>query len=132
MLLKKAPDIKSSAITPKQLYQWCLIPYDRLESHPDHELAKKQMLDFGGMIAFELKGGLQAGEALMNRVQIATLAVSLGNVDTLIQHPASMTHASVPARMRHEAGITDGLVRLSVGVENVEDILADLEQALDF
>lgn len=103
-----------------------------LESHPDHALAKKQMFHFGGMISFELKGGLKAGEAMMNRVKIATLAVSLGNVDTLIQHPASMTHASVPAHMRKEAGITDGLVRLSVGVENVEDILADLEQALDF
>ncbi len=106
--------------------------YPGLESHPDHALARKQMLAFGGMMAFELTGGLQAGEAMMNRVQLATLAVSLGNVDTLIQHPASMTHASVPAKMRHEAGITDGLVRLSVGVENVEDILADLEQALNF
>ncbi len=106
--------------------------YPGLESHPDHELAKKQMLAFSGMIAFELKGGMKAGESMMNRVQIATLAVSLGNVDTLIQHPASMTHVSVPVAMRKAAGITDGLVRLSVGVENVEDILADLEQALDF
>ena len=106
--------------------------YPGLESHPDYELAKKQMFHFGGMIAFELKGGLKAGEAMMNRVKVATLAVSLGNVDTLIQHPASMTHASVPEKMRKQAGITDGLVRLSVGVENVEDILADLEQALNF
>jgi len=106
--------------------------YPGLESHPDHALAKKQMFAFGGMIAFELKGGMKAGETMMNRVKIATLAVSLGNVDTLIQHPASMTHVSVPVAMRKAAGITDGLVRLSVGVENVEDILADLEQSLDF
>ncbi len=88
------------------------------------------MLSFGGMISFELKGGLAAGESMMNRVQLATLAVSLGNVDTLIQHPASMTHAAMPAAARLAAGITDGLVRLSVGVENVEDIIADLAQAL--
>jgi len=106
--------------------------YPGLESHPDHELAKRQMFDFGGMIAFDLKGGLAAGEAMMNRVQLATLAVSLGNVDTLIQHPASMTHASMPAAERLSAGITDGLVRLSVGIENVEDIIADLDQAMAF
>ena len=101
-----------------------------LPSHPDYAIAKKQMLSFGGMISFELKGGLAAGESMMNRVQLATLAVSLGNVDTLIQHPASMTHAAMPAAARLAAGITDGLVRLSVGVENVEDIIADLAQAL--
>ena len=88
------------------------------------------MHDFGGMIAFELKGGLEAGEKMMNKVEIATLAVSLGNVDTLIQHPASMTHAGMPREARLEAGLTDGLVRLSVGIENVEDIIADLEQAM--
>ncbi len=101
-----------------------------LLSHPQHELAKQQMLSFGGMIAFELKGGLAAGEAMMNRVKVATLAVSLGNVDTLIQHPASMTHASMSRADRLRAGITDGLVRLSVGIENVDDILHDLEEAL--
>ncbi len=101
-----------------------------LESHPDHELAKRQMFCFGGMIAFELKGGMAAGEALMNNVRLMTLAVSLGNVDTLIQHPASMTHASVPREERLRVGITDGLVRLSVGIENVDDIIADLDQAL--
>ncbi|HZU87594.1 MAG TPA: aminotransferase class I/II-fold pyridoxal phosphate-dependent enzyme [Anaerolineaceae bacterium] len=101
-----------------------------LSSHPQHELAKEQMLSFGGMIAFELKGGLAAGEAMMNKVKIATLAVSLGNVDTLIQHPASMTHASMARADRLRAGITDGLVRLSVGIENVEDILQDLDNAL--
>jgi methionine-gamma-lyase len=101
-----------------------------LPSHPQHELAKEQMLAFGGMIAFELKGGLEAGVAMMNHVHVATLAVSLGNVDTLIQHPASMTHASMAREARLSAGITDGLVRLSVGIENIEDILQDLETAL--
>ncbi len=104
--------------------------YPGLESHPDYETARRQMLDYGGMISFELKGGLESGSAMMNKVQLATLAVSLGNVDTLIQHPASMTHAAMPREARLKAGITDGLVRLSVGVENVDDIIADLEQAL--
>lgn len=104
--------------------------YPGLESHPGHAIAKQQMHAFGGMIAFELQGGLEAGAAMMNRVELATLAVSLGNVDTLIQHPASMTHAAMPREARLQAGITDGLVRLSVGVENVADIIADLEQAL--
>ncbi len=106
--------------------------YPGLESHPDHKLAKKQMSAFGGMISFELKGGLPAGEALLNHVQMMTLAVSLGNTDTLIQHPASMTHANVPREERLKVGITDGLVRLSVGVENIEDILRDLDQALAY
>ena len=104
--------------------------YPGLKSHRDHELAKKQMFDFGGMLSFELKGGLSAGEAMMNKIKLMTLAVSLGNVDTLIQHPASMTHAGVPREIRLASGISDGLVRLSVGIENVEDILADLEQSL--
>lgn len=105
--------------------------YPGLESDPGHEIASRQMLGgYGGMIAFELKGGLQAGETLMNNVQLATLAVSLGNVDTLIEHPASMTHAGMPREERLKAGLTDGLVRISVGIENVEDIIADLEQGL--
>jgi methionine-gamma-lyase len=104
--------------------------YPGLESHPGHEVACRQMSDCGPMLSFELKGGFAAGEDLMNRVRLATLAVSLGNVDTLIQHPASMTHSTVPREARLRMGITDGLIRLSVGVENVEDILADLEQAL--
>ena len=104
--------------------------YPGLPSHPDHELAKKQMIGFGGMISFELKGGLEAGKRMMNRVQLATLAVSLGNTDTLIQHPASMTHSTLSPEVRSEMGLTDGLVRLSVGIENVEDILADLDQAM--
>jgi methionine-gamma-lyase len=104
--------------------------YPGLESHPDHVLAKKQMSDYGGMLSFELKGGLKAGESMMNKVKLMTLAVSLGNVDSLVQHPASMTHANVPREVRLASGISDGLVRLSVGIENAEDILADLEQSL--
>lgn len=105
--------------------------YPGLKSHPDYQLAQKQMLAPGGMIAFEVKGGLEAGAWVMNHVQVATLAVSLGNVDTLIQHPASMTHAHISSEMRRKVGISDGLVRLSVGIENVEDIIADLDQALN-
>ncbi len=105
--------------------------YPGLERHPDHELAKQQMHDFGGMIAFELKGGMKAGEHMMNRVKLMTLAVSLGNVDSLIQHPASMTHAAMPREARLAAGITDGLVRFSVGIEQVEDIIADIDQSLE-
>ncbi len=104
--------------------------YPGLEGDPGHEIARKQMHCFSGMISFELKGGLQAGETLMNSVRTATLAVSLGNVDTLIEHPASMTHAGMPREERLKAKITDGLVRISVGIENVEDIIADLEQGL--
>ncbi len=104
--------------------------YPGLESHPGYAVAGKQMHSSGAMMSFELKGGYQAGETLMNNVQVATLAVSLGNVDTLIQHPASMTHHSVPREERLKTGITDGLVRFSVGIENLEDILEDLEQGL--
>ena len=106
--------------------------YPGLPSHPDYALACRQMTGFSGMIAFELKDGMRAGEHLMNNVKLATLAVSLGNVDTLIQHPDSMTHSGVPREARLKAGITDGLVRLSVGIEQAEDIIADLDQALKF
>ncbi len=108
-----------------------VVHYPGLESHPDHDLARKQMHDYGGMIAFELKGGMAAGEKLMNRVQLCTLAVSLGDVDTLICHPASMTHSTLTHEQRIKSGITDGLVRLSVGIENVEDLIADLDQAME-
>jgi len=104
--------------------------YPGLESHPQHDLAKKQASGFGSMISFELKGGYAAGEKMMNNVNLATLAVSLGDVDTLIQHPASMTHAPVPREERLAAGITDGLVRISIGIEDVEDIIADLDNSL--
>lgn len=105
------------------------VRYIGLPSHPQHALAKRQMSGFGSMIAFELKGGLEAGRAVMDNVHLATLAVSLGGVESLIEHPASMTHAGVSRESRLEAGITDGLVRYSVGIEDVEDLIADLEQA---
>lgn len=105
--------------------------YPGLESHPQHELAKKQMTGFGGIVSFEVKGGLEAGRKLMNSVKLCTLAVSLGAAETLIEHPASMTHAIVPKEERLKAGITDSLVRLSVGIEDAEDITTDLEQALE-
>ncbi len=101
-----------------------------LPSHPQYALAKRQMAGPGAMIGFELKGGYEAGRSLMDHVRLATLAVSLGGVETLISHPASMTHASVPRESRIAAGITDGLVRLSVGIEDLPDLVADLEQAL--
>jgi methionine-gamma-lyase len=104
--------------------------YPGLSSHPDYALARRQMTDFGGMIAFDLKGGLEAGRQMMNSVQVATLAVSLGNVDTLIQHPASMTHCHTPREKRLAAGITDGLVRLSVGIEDSSDLIRDLLNAI--
>ena len=104
--------------------------YPGLEDDPGHSIAARQMHGYGGMLSFELKGGMQAGIRLMERVHLATLAVSLGNVDTLIEHPASMTHGPVPREDRLNQGITDGLVRLSVGIENLPDILADLEQGL--
>ena len=106
------------------------VKYPGLTSHPQYELAKKQMSGFGTMMSFELKGGLKAGELLMNNVSLAMLAVSLGGVETLIQHPASMTHAGLSKQVREEAGITDGLVRFSVGIEDCEDIIADLDKAL--
>ena len=106
------------------------VHYPGLESNAGHVIAKKQMHAFGGMVSFVLVGGLSAGERLMNRLKIATLGVSLGNVDSLIQHPASMTHVTVPPAERAKMGISDGLVRFSVGIENQEDILADLEQGL--
>lgn len=107
------------------------VAYPGLKSHPQYELAKKQMRGTGTMISFELKGGLEAGRKLMNNVKMCILAVSLGGVETLIQHPASMTHSKVSATAKAAAGITDGLVRFSVGIENVEDIIADLRQALE-
>jgi methionine-gamma-lyase len=104
--------------------------YPGLESHSGHAIARKQMSDFGGMLSFELRGGFKAAETMLNSVQVATLAVSLGNVDTLIQHPAGMTHRHVPPEVRQEMGISDGLIRLSVGIENADDLLADFDQAM--
>ncbi len=104
--------------------------YPGLPSHPQHAVAKAQMSGFSGMITFELTGGTEAGKQLMNHVKLCGLAESLGSVETMITHPASMTHADVPPEDRRRRGLTDGLVRLSVGVEDVEDIILDLEQAL--
>jgi cystathionine gamma-lyase/methionine-gamma-lyase len=105
--------------------------YPGLDSHPQRELAGKQMSAFGGMIALELKGGLAAGRTFMDAVQIATRAVSLGDAETLIQHPASMTHATYTAEERIKHGFTDGLIRLSVGLEDYQDLRSDLMGALD-
>ena len=104
--------------------------YPGLKSHPQHELALRQMPSFGAIIAVVLKGGATAVNAALPRCKIFTLAESLGAVESLIQHPASMTHASIPPETRQAAGIVDGLVRISVGIEDVRDLIADLEQAL--
>jgi len=106
------------------------VKYPGLESHPQYDLAKRQMSGPGAIISFELKGGLEAGKVLMNNVKLCMLAVSLGGVETLIQHPASMTHSKMNSQDKVRAGITDGLVRFSVGIEDARDILTDLEQAL--
>lgn len=103
--------------------------YPGLADHPQHELAKRQMRDFGGMISFEL-GSLDTAAAFLKRVRLCALAESLGGVETIITHPASMTHASIPPEQRARIGVTDGLVRISVGIEDVEDIIADLDRAL--
>lgn len=108
------------------------VNYEGLVSHPDFSIAKKQMKQPGGMLSFELKGGLQAGIDFLNQLQMCTRTVSLGTVDTLLAHPASMTHYSVPKEEREKAGITDGLIRMNVGIENLPDIIADLEQAFHF
>ncbi|HPK05941.1 MAG TPA: PLP-dependent aspartate aminotransferase family protein [Bacteroidales bacterium] len=106
------------------------IKYPGLKSHPQYELARSQMSGPGSMLSFELKGGLEAGKRLMDNVKVALLAVSLGGVESLIQHPASMTHSKVSAEAKLKAGITNGLVRYAVGIEDVEDLISDLDQAL--
>jgi cystathionine gamma-lyase len=104
--------------------------YPGLASHPQHALAKRQMQAYGGMVTAVLKGGLDDARRFLERVEIFALAESLGGVESLIEHPAIMTHASIPAETRAALGIGDGLVRLSVGVEDKDDLIADLEQAL--
>ena len=112
--------------------------YPGLESHPQHELASRQMENgmYGGMISFELKddvkglSSFEAGKKLLNSLKIPAIAVSLGDPDSLIEHPASMTHASIPYEVRQKVGITDGLIRLYIGVESVDDLRADLAQAI--
>jgi methionine-gamma-lyase len=108
--------------------EWVIYP--GLTSHPQYDLGRKQMKGPGTMISFGLKGGLTEGKVLMDHMKLALLAVSLGGIETLIQHPASMTHSKLSTEAKHAAGISDELVRLSVGIENVEDIIADLDQAL--
>ena len=105
--------------------------YPGLPSHPQHAIARRQMDDFSGMISFELKGDIQSGIDLMNHVRLCSLAESLGAVETMITHPASMTHVEVPREERLARGLSDGLVRLSVGIEDADDIIADLAQALE-
>ena len=107
------------------------VNYPGLESHPQHALAKEQMKGFGSMICFGLHGGYEPGRKMINAVELCTLAVSLGGIESLIQHPASMTHAGLPKEHREMAGITDDLIRLSVGCEGVEDLQEDLRQALE-
>jgi cystathionine beta-lyase/cystathionine gamma-synthase len=107
------------------------VAYPGLESDPGHSIAKEQMSGYSGMISFELSGGIPAGKHLMNNVKLCFLAESLGAVETMITHPATMTHAEVPAEERHARGLTDGLVRLSVGIEDKDDIIDDLSQALE-
>jgi cystathionine beta-lyase/cystathionine gamma-synthase len=103
--------------------------YPGLPDHPQYELAKRQMSGFGSMLSFDL-GSLEAANRMLRKVEICSLAESLGGVETLISHPASMTHAAIGEEGRRKLGITEGLVRISVGIEDVEDIVADLEQAL--
>ena len=107
------------------------VNYCGLPSHPDYLTAKKQMKNFGGMLSFELKAGLQGGIRFMNSLKSCTLAPTLGDVDTLLLHPASMSHLNVPKETRLRNGITDGLIRVSVGIEHLDDIVGDLSQALE-
>ena len=104
--------------------------YPGLESHPQHALAKKQMSGFGGMISFTIKGGIAETKKVLETTKLFTLAESLGGVESLIEHPAIMTHASVPVENRHKLGISDNLIRISVGIEDINDLIADLEHAL--
>jgi cystathionine gamma-lyase len=105
--------------------------YPGLESHPQYALAKKQMHGFGGMISFEIKGTLQDATRVLERTRLFTLAESLGGVESLIEHPAIMTHASVPLENRKALGISDTLIRISVGIEDSEDLIHDLKNALE-
>ena len=107
------------------------LTYPGLPSHPMHHVAKEQMSGFSGMISLDLKGGIPAGEKFLNSVKLALLAESLGSVETMVLHPASMTHGDVPKEFRLSRGFSDGLVRISVGIENVDDIISDFKQALD-
>jgi len=104
--------------------------YPGLPKHPGHDIAKRQMKGFGGMVSFELKGGVAAVHVLLRNLRLFALAESLGGVDSLVEHPATMSHASMPAKARKKAGINDDLVRASIGLENAEDLIEDLKSAL--
>ena len=104
--------------------------YPGLKSHPQYELAKRQMSGFGGIISFFIKGGLDASRSFLERVEIFSLAESLGGVESLIEHPAIMTHTSLPKEVKEKLGISDELIRMSVGIENVDDLIDDLEKSL--
>jgi len=104
--------------------------YPGLDSHPGHEIAKRQMKGFGGMVSFESKEGIEAVNSFLRRIKVFSLAESLGGVSSLAEHPATMSHASIPKEHREKVGITDELVRLSVGLENIDDLIDDLNQAL--
>lgn len=106
------------------------VNYPGLSSHPQFELAQRQMSGFGGMMSIEIEGGLQAGQTFAQSTKIFSLAESLGGVESLVGHPATMTHAAIPTEQRHQMGLSDGLIRLSVGIEDLEDLLEDIEQAL--
>jgi cystathionine gamma-lyase len=106
------------------------VHYPGLSSHPQHDLARRQMHGYGGMVTIELKGGLAEARRFLERVEIFALAESLGGVESLIEHPAIMTHASLPPEQRQALGIGDTLVRLSVGIEDIDDLIADLDHAL--
>ena len=121
----------------RQVAQWLVthpkvdsVIYPGLASHPQHTLAKRQMRGFGGMITFFLKGGLDASRAFLETVELFALAESLGGVESLVDHPAIMTHASIPETERRKLGLTNNLIRLSVGLEDIDDLLHDLTQAL--
>ena len=107
-----------------------VVHYPGLPTHCGHETAKGQMSDFGGMVAFELKGDMERAKRMLSSCEIFALAESLGGVESLISHPASMTHGSIPREERLKAGLSDGLIRLSVGIEDANDLTADLDRAL--
>jgi cystathionine beta-lyase/cystathionine gamma-synthase len=106
------------------------VHYPGLAAHPQHDLARRQMRGFGGLVSFEM-GSLERARTVLNNVELMALAESLGGVETLISHPASMTHASVPPARRQQIGLTDDMIRISVGIEDVDDLKEDLERALD-
>jgi cystathionine gamma-lyase len=105
--------------------------YPGLPSHPQHDLAKQQQRGFGGMVTFVIRGDLERARRILERCRVFTCAESLGGVESLVEHPAIMTHASVPVALREKLGISDGLIRASVGIEDAEDLIGDLEQALE-